>query len=851
MKKQLLLWTITWFIALSLLSCSTDTMPEEEATDPTEETSAPDSYHDKVRDKPYPKADNELYINPSPLIVPQKLKTSDYLQFALSRNNAFNESETITSEPMAWCMFNPHQALEAGNWYWRFRSISKNGTQDEWSEILQFEVKAETPKFVTPSFNNFYNNIPHVHPRLYCFLDNNIDEARRTVTSHPEYKTLTARATSALNADYTNVPNPYDKAEEIKTYITYLYQAYHLTQKPEYREKILKLLRLMLSYPVSDEQLFATNFGSTDIAIIFIEGYDIAYDKLTHAERTGAEELIMRVARHYYKMYCGMQENHIFDNHFWQHNMRVLFQAAFILSDKSLFSVEAAQMLEYYYELWTARAPDSGYNRDGLWRNGAGYFSANVKTLYYMPLLCSYLTGKDFLQHPWYQNAGKAITYAWPPQSKSAGFGDSSEKGNEPERQRIAFADFLARETGDAYAGWYATECRKTLLTDYEFRLYRMASGKQYATSKLPEGSPKLIWHKDAGEVTIHSNIADTENNLSLSFRSSTFGSGSHTLANQNCFNLLYKGIDVYRSTGYYQNFSDAHNIMSYRHTRAHNTLLVNGIGQPFSMKGYGNVVRAIGGERISYCLGDASNAYSGISEDPMWIDYFAKAGITQTPENGFGETPLSLYRRHVLVLHPNIVILYDELEADSPVRWEWLLHSPHQFRIDYTQRKMTTIYNNKQFTSIARQFSNQSCSISQTEQFVVPPTIASAEYPNQWHLTAAYGPSEKNRILTIIQVVADAGEAFNIEQREDNVFKCGTWTIRAMLDGSLPASLSVTSNEHSSMFSYGSDNPLINRYYYTRQHKQSSILFDEMDGKDQTIEMTDYSPASTRAIVR
>ena len=48
----------------------------------------------------------------------------------------------------------------------------------------------------------------------------------------------------------------------------------------------------------------------------------------------------------------------------------------------------------------------------------------------------------------------------------------------------------------------------------------------------------------------------------------------------------------------------------------------------------------------------------------PMWVDYFKQAGIEQTPENGFGATPLTKYRRHVLMLHPHTVIVYDELEA-------------------------------------------------------------------------------------------------------------------------------------------------------------------------------------------
>lgn len=75
-------------------------------------------------------------------------------------------------------------------------------------------------------------------------------------------------------------------------------------------------------------------------------------------------------------------------------------------------------MMEYYYELWTARAPASGFNRDGAWVNGSGYLSANLYTLYYMPMLLSHVGQSDFLQHPWYQNAGQALVYNFPPSSK-------------------------------------------------------------------------------------------------------------------------------------------------------------------------------------------------------------------------------------------------------------------------------------------------------------------------------------------------------------------------------------------------------------------------------------------------
>ena len=682
------------FMVQLFCSCTSDSLPEPDSTQPETPAGIPDAYQDKIRTQPYPKADNELYLNPAPLIVPQAMKTGERLQFSLSRTEDFSSSETLLSEPQEWCMYNLHRRLEVGTWYWRFRSTNLNGTTPgEWSAIYRFEVKNDTPEFVTPPFQTFLANAPRLHPRIYCFLDDRIGEARNRVTSHPEYAELQSRASQALKAEYTGMTDLYSRAEELRQHATYLYQAYHLTQKEIYAEKLRQLLEALIVAPPADGQLFASNFTASNIAWCLVAAYDLLYNNLSASDRTAAEELMMRVARYYYKVNCGFQENHLFDNHFWQQNMRILFQVALSLYDKPAYSSEVLPMMEYYYELWTARAPASGFNRDGIWHNGTGYFSANILTLAYMPSLLSFISRYDYLSHPWYQNVGRSLVYTCPPGSKSNGFGDNSEKGSEPNRLVAAFADYLACETGDSYAGWYAGECRELLRRDYELRLYRMCTEQDYNTT-FPARADKMVWYKDAGEVAMHSAPEDTGKDLALSFRSSTFGSGSHTTASQNAFNLLYKGVDVYRSTGYYQNFSDAHNLMSYRHTRAHNSLLVNGIGQPYSTEGYGSVTRAMGGQHISYCLGDASHAYRGISNDPMWVGYFKQAGIEQTPENGFGATPLTKYRRHVLMLHPHTVIVYDELEASEAVRWEWLLHSPTEFKMDATKKTLST--NNK-----------------------------------------------------------------------------------------------------------------------------------------------------------
>ena len=123
MKQSSCLRLLPYLFAVLLLfcACHDDAMPEQPASTDTEPPEALDAYHDKIREKPYPKADNELYLNPSPLIVPQTMKTGAKLQFSLSRSKNFDTPETVTSQAVAWCMFNPHKKLENGTWYWRFR----------------------------------------------------------------------------------------------------------------------------------------------------------------------------------------------------------------------------------------------------------------------------------------------------------------------------------------------------------------------------------------------------------------------------------------------------------------------------------------------------------------------------------------------------------------------------------------------------------------------------------------------------------------------------------------------------------------------------------------------------------
>lgn len=806
-----------------------------------------DRVHPNTRDKPYPREEHILYINPTPLIVPESAKKEEeFLEFELSQNENFPAEGTYRSEKLNWHMYNLHKEMTVGDWYWRFRVIDVNDNPGPWSVVNKFTVTGDEPVFVTPEWTVFQQNIPTTFPRINCFVTEDIENVSPIDASHIEYANMISRANGKMNNIVLPAGNPYDyNMESLGNDVDWILNtAYQLTKEQKYFDKIMEIGRSLISCEVEDNKLFSSNFHSAGIINTLSVFYEIGQEVLTEDEKIRTEELMIRILNNYYKSFTGRIENHVFENHTWQIVLRAMVQGAFTICNEY---PDAMKFLEYSYELWTARAPASGFNRDGAWINGASYFGTNQPTLYYMPMLLSHVTGFNFLDHPWYKAAGKALVYSNLPETGMTSFGDGVEGWAEPSRGRLAFADFIAREVGDPYAAWYVNECGNTVHQDYAMRLYRVARWHiSYGAEPLTANDfENFMWNKDIGEGIAFSNMTERSSNLSLAFRSSPYGAGSHTLADQNCFKLFYKGEPVYISAGYYQNFSDKHNLLQYRHTRGHNTMMVNNIGQPFTTMAYGNVERGLNGGNLAYFMGDASHAYCGVSD--YWQNSFTNAGISQTPEYGFGETPLNKYKRHIFMLRPNKIVIYDDLGADEPATWQWLLHSPVEFHV--AGNKITTAYTGKGgFTAVAQIYSEAVPVITTTDDwFPGAEPDKPADVAKQWHLTADFKESLNNKILTIIQL-SDDGQVDDIWQ-VNNRFTLGDWTIEAEMAADQPAAIAISNKVTGTVFDYGSSELQFDNVPYQRTQEGSSVLYDDIFGTFQVQECTGKPVQPTRAI--
>ena len=746
--------------------------------------------HEKKLADPYPQQSDIICLNPASLKVPYAMLEDGLLQFQMSMDENFEDGMVLTSKPLAWNIFNPHRELGQGTWYWRFRNISPDGKELPWSESYQFEITADIPVFVTPPYEVFLKNIPRER-RLFCFLEDSLPGARKVMRGHPEFESMIADSRTALATDYRNDTLPYRKITRMYELNNNLYTAYRMFERDIYADKMVQNIRCLLNAE-TDMKVLRNDFNAGELMYTLANAYETCRDRFTAEELKQIEALMLLTLDCHKDRIMRNEVDMFFDNHFWQFTFRHMLQGALVLYDKY---PEAAEYLEYSYELWTGKAPASGFNRDGNWHNGPCYFSANAISLGYVAKLFSYLTGTDFLRHPWYGNSGIGVAYSWLPGSMSAGFGDGHEQMNpKPLRIRSAYADFIARETGDPYAAWYSS-LNNRYQDETETRFYRMACGKSRPScTELPEDAPYSVWFKDSGELLANTDLRHLDRNLSLSFRSSAFGSGSHTHSNQNAFNLHYRGVPVFRSVGHYMNFQDPHNLLDYRNTRGHNTILVDGIGQPFTSRAYGRIVDAVTENDFAYALGDASNAYCGISEDPMWIEKMAASGVPQSRENGFGETPLKVFRRHISMFGKDKVLIYDELEASEAVSFDWLLHSPVQFEVN--GNVLATENLPADFHTVTEIFGSTGFEISQTDEYYAPVNEKvgqrGEDFSRQWSLAASFAPEKKVRILTIIQVKDGGVEAEEVI-RDGNVFKCGDWTVEAEMNPRKKAFLHIS----------------------------------------------------------
>ncbi len=797
-------------------------------------------------------------INPPVLRWPRTIKNYVRYDVRLAREKDFSQPDnTLGRRSSPWAMFHPHQKLDDGTWYWQYRT-----TGEPWSETLSFIIDDNAIPMPIPPASEFLKAIPREHPRV--LVDKSEIPAIRNRKDREDFQAIVKEAEKALLLllPDENDGLPRDDAENLvidlpdhlpkdEAAAYYREQARKMRQDAskrlgDYAQRII--LPLSKAYILTDDERYAAkaietalsvaawdpdgvsayqDFGDSRCMLSMAIVYDTFNSRLSDDQKEALILSILPRATRFYQDWSNRIEVRLLSGHVWQHILHYLFLTALALYDDV---PEASDWLQYSYEVFLARTPLLG-GMDGGWAEGVSYFPMNAETMIDIPLYIKKYTGFDFIKtHPWYWNQADWLIYHIPPGSSADGFADNTEEIFSPGSKYAAFSLELAKLTGNPRAAWYFNEIFRyediDLSKERLLRWIRLTKTHDLELPEIPDGPglPMGRVFRDIGLVGMHTNPENTTDNLMVAMRSSPFGSYGHMLSDQNTFNIVYGGKRLFYRTGYKVTMQDPHRVGWYQNTRSQNGILVNGQGQPYSTEAFGWISRFLQGNELAYAKGDASNAFQSELTNE---DYGVVKNI-----------------RHLLLLKPDVIIVYDELEAEEAVEWSWLIHSMEELSVDPETGSFSASLDIAD--GAGRLWSSEEVFWELADTFDVPAVNwRGSRGPNgnirtydddQWHLKAtSKQAASKMRFFSVIRVAPGAGltELLLDKQNEGQVvLGVGAWSITANLDSSLPPGLVVKNRESGTVFTSHAESVEFEGRKYRGAYAASSKLVEIQQGE-------------------
>jgi len=129
------------------------------------------AFHPARRVDASPVGGRAVAVNPPPLLWPVTSGRDVRYQVRLSQDERFSPGATIEADGLGWAMFNPHQKLGEGTWFWQYGATRRPGEDVEWSGVFRFHVDGSARVFVTPSAAEMIRGVPRDHPRILVSPD--------------------------------------------------------------------------------------------------------------------------------------------------------------------------------------------------------------------------------------------------------------------------------------------------------------------------------------------------------------------------------------------------------------------------------------------------------------------------------------------------------------------------------------------------------------------------------------------------------------------------------------------------------------------------------------------------------
>jgi hypothetical protein len=550
-------------------------------------------------------------------------------------------------------LFLPPEALEPGTYYW---SWTTGGQQ---SAVHSFEIPENALCLEVPMADAWLKAFSGEHPRFLFKGKPGPDLLESLQAREPDsVDVLFKEAERILGESHHMEEPPYrgDRYEDYERYRKIQYTAmwgsrkfaigaqtmalaYTLGGNRDYGRAAAKRLASLAKW----DPFGSTHIESNDEPHMSVIWYgavaaDWAWDCFTGEEKVAFIEQMQARARITFEHMHDRGQYGI--TRFDSHAGREIIFLANLLFVFHEYIPEAESWLNWLRPILCGIWPIWAEN-DGSWAEGVSYSLAyvNIMTLFASALKRG--TGIDLYRKPFWKNYARWRMACMPPYAEWIGFGDHCERWPVNWMTSANTIELIGRETGtsefESYIGQLREEIETMPPTPPERELVPVspqlllcpASPKERVPAKTESG-PVLQSFADAGWAAFRSKPTDASKDIALVFRSSPYGSISHSHANNNDFILHAGGVVLTMPSGYYSGYASPHHAHWVWHTQSNNCVTLSGAPQLMrSPDSRGEILGPYEDEELATVLGNADESYADrASRCRRHVVYFKKAGV-------------------------------------------------------------------------------------------------------------------------------------------------------------------------------------------------------------------------------
>ncbi len=563
----------------------------------------------------------------------------------------------------------PAQTLPAGTYTWSYRGRDSKGNYTNWSRTRTFTVAKDAASMPMPERKELLSRIPKTHPRLFMRPEN-LPKLRRLAKDQMkvQYDRLVRECERLLkNPPATSELPKYPKdmvrgSEEWREMWwgnrTYTIRALDgaatlaFTRLLGGQEKYGAEAKRILMECAQWEPKGSTGYRYNDeagmpYAYYFSRTYTFVNDLLNEEEK--------KICRDVMKVRGDEMYNHLCPRHLWRPFASHSNRAWHFLGEVGiafLGEVEGAEdwtwfAMNVFYNVYPVWCDD-----DGGWHEGISYGHSYLGRFTWWADVMREAMGINAYDKPFFSKAGYHTMYLMPPGKKGGGFGDGAWRRSAS--SNVSLMSQFAAQAGNGHWQWYVEQMGGTREIGGYIGFIRGTLPKVKA--KPPDDLPSSRLFMGTGQAYLNSDLTDAGKSVQVIFKSSPFGTQSHGNEANNSFVLWAYGKQMLVRSGHYDLYGSAHHSNWVWSTRSVNNITVSGRGQrKRTAQAQGKITAFKTTPSMDIVVGEAGMAY---------------------------EPPLERYTRAIIFVKPELVVVYDRLEAKEPSTFEYWLHAINEIGV-------------------------------------------------------------------------------------------------------------------------------------------------------------------------